>query len=110
MGYLVVNRQGKVLLVHRLAMEEYLGRPLRKGEVVHHINGNKTDNRIENLVVCQTQAAHVHEHHPERHKTRGKCRHCDKPEWASGLCPTHHSRQRRGIPSERPIRPYKRGI
>lgn len=56
-GYVRVRGSGRFQLQHRLVVEVALGRPLKRGEVVHHINGVRTDNRRENLLIC-TDAYH----------------------------------------------------
>ena len=43
---------------HRWVMEQYLGRPLKRSEVVHHKNHNRADNRLENLQLVENQAVH----------------------------------------------------
>ena len=53
-------------LVHRLVAAEMLGRPLRRGEVVHHIDGNKLNNEPGNLRVFASQAEHAAHHNAER--------------------------------------------
>ncbi|MFD9004466.1 HNH endonuclease [Streptomyces sp. NPDC059582] len=47
---------------HILVAEQLIGRPVRKGEQVHHKNHIKTDNRPENLEVKASAAHHQYEH------------------------------------------------
>ena len=48
---------------HRVVAETILGRSLEPGEVVHHINGDKTDNRPENIKIYASQSEHMREGH-----------------------------------------------
>ena len=52
---------GNYILEHRYIMEQHIGRRLDKQKHVHHINQNRSDNRIENLILMEI-GEHSREH------------------------------------------------
>ena len=68
-GYVLIKMAGHHLAdvrgyayEHRIVAETKIGRRLRSGEQVHHLNGRKTDNRPENIEVVASRAAHAIQH------------------------------------------------
>ncbi|WP_185893617.1 HNH endonuclease [Streptomyces sp. WAC08241] len=59
---------------HILVAEQVIGRPILRGEQVHHKNHVKTDNRPENLSVKSSRA-----HHALEHRKRTDLRNPDEP-------------------------------
>ena len=94
--YLMVKvaEPGKWMYQHRHAMEQKLGRPLQRGELVHHLNHDRLDNRPENLeVMSSTEHNQLHcgkgdrwskkyercircGRTDKRHASRGRCMKC----------------------------------
>lgn len=67
-GYVVIRNDGSPMFEHRAIMEAHIGRKLSDNEVVHHINGDKTDNRLENLELMTAG-----EHSALHNRRRAKC-------------------------------------
>jgi hypothetical protein len=89
---------------HRVVAEQMLGRPLKPGEIVHHIDGNKHNNDPSNLQVM-TQSEHIREHFNKKNSLiewQGKSMY--PSEWAEemGISPSvFFNRRKAGWPMER---------
>jgi hypothetical protein len=68
-GYRLIRVGRRYRPEHRLVMERILGRTLARSEHVHHKNGDKLDNRPENLQVL-SWSEHGKLHSPEAHRAK----------------------------------------
>lgn len=57
-GYVSVYCDDGWILEHRFVVEQFIGRKLTKEEVVHHIDEDKSNNDINNLVLFKNQREH----------------------------------------------------
>lgn len=69
-GYAFVMTEQGFVSEHRLTMEQMLGRPMVEGESVHHKNGDRADNRPENLELWVGNIRHG------QRATEVRCPHC----------------------------------
>jgi len=90
-GYVLVRaprhqraRQNGYVLEHILVMEKRLGRSLRDGEVVHHLNGNPADNHPENLALHSSNGEHLAQR--GHHVPKAPPCDCGRPSYARGMC------------------------
>lgn len=83
-GYVVVRMSGhprstkhKRVLQHVLVMEQKLGRPIERHEIIHHIDGNKSNNDPDNLMILNS-SEHAKLHARERKERRDNERNMKK--------------------------------
>lgn len=62
-GYIETKTNSGWMLEHRFVMEKVIGRKLSRKEMVHHIDGNKTNNDPENLILVGDLREHLEKYH-----------------------------------------------
>ena len=70
-GYVILNTENGFIREHRLLIENFLGRKLNPEEVIHHINGNTSDNRLENLRLFANNSEHQKYHRIQNKLSEG---------------------------------------
>ena len=93
-GYNLIYRNGKHIYEHRFKIEQKIGRELRKEEHVHHKNGNRADNRLNNLLLVSDIAAHRKAHKHWGRPLQPPC-FCGAKAHGRNLCRYHYSLQSR---------------
>ena len=61
-NYIYIRYNGKMKPRHRVIFEKALNRPLKYSERVHHINKNRQDDRLKNLILFTNDKSHMHYH------------------------------------------------
>jgi len=84
-GYKITAKNHKAVYEHRAIMENHLGRSLAQGEIVHHKDGNTSNNSIDNLLLTDR---HIH---MSFHKTEKiPCIICGDPWFCLQFCKLHY--------------------
>lgn len=103
-GYKKITTNGKRIFEHRKVIENFIGRKLKKSEKIHHIDGDKLNNKVSNLIIT-SQKDHIKTFHNNQPRIfnwnkftpqnkDNKCQVCNKKlnkQNRFGLCRKHYN-------------------
>ena len=90
-GYYRTMRDSKYIYQHRIVAEKMLGRPLKEGEVVHHIDGNRLNNSENNLMIFETNSDHIAFHRGHKATLKEDRTYYCKDKDIMNICPICHN-------------------